>query len=119
MKLFRYDQIGGRKYLKSNILFKFPIDDHRIYRDKRNAMKVASQELRVINHLVNETSLNRLFVLPCLALITKCGLRMYASSLLPLVKIVFFVAFVFFFQSSSQILFLNHLESKRIIEIWM
>jgi len=70
--------------LKSNILFKFAIDAHGIYKDNRNSMKVAAQELRVINCLVNEKSLNRLFIVPCVALITKCGLRMYASSVMPL-----------------------------------
>jgi len=75
---------GGRKFLKNNILFKFALDDHQIYGGDEFAMKAAAQELRNVNYLVSQNSLNRLFVLPCLALITKYGLRVFATSLLPL-----------------------------------
>lgn len=70
--------------MKNNILFKFALDWKDIYGGHEFAMKSAAQELRNVNYFISQNSLNRLFVVPCLALITKNGLRCYATSLMPL-----------------------------------
>jgi len=77
---------GGRKFCKNNILFKFALDTENIYGGHEFAMKAAAQEIKNVNFLVSQISINRLFVVPCLACFTKFGLRVFATSILPLVQ---------------------------------
>ncbi|MDP2437086.1 MAG: hypothetical protein Q8P67_15165, partial [archaeon] len=75
---------GGEKYIVSNILFKFAVDQHRILGSDHAAAKVAGHEL------VGHTAYFNLCLpglhLPLMALVDYMGFRLTAMSLLPVTR---------------------------------
>lgn len=73
---------GGEKFIVSNILFKFAVDEHNILGSDRAAAKVAGHEL------VGHTAYFNLGIpglcLPLMALVDYMGFRLIAMSLLPI-----------------------------------
>eukprot|EP00026_Physarum_polycephalum_P000237 Phypoly_transcript_00237.p1 GENE.Phypoly_transcript_00237~~Phypoly_transcript_00237.p1 ORF type:complete len:1263 (+),score=191.32 Phypoly_transcript_00237:1964-5752(+) len=73
---------GGEKYIKSGILFKFALDINKIFGNDCNAAKVAGHELKGLISYYNCDVPG--LCLPLMLLIDYKGLRLTASTLLPI-----------------------------------
>ena len=77
--------LGGEKYVRANILFKFAVDEEGLFGgDHEPAAKVAGHELKGLKALFSTNTPGLCF--PLMALIDYKGFRLVASSLLPLSK---------------------------------